>query len=263
MSLAFTLGDLTGNVVSYTVAWGDGTTSTGNTGTGNTVVGVSVSLTHAYADAFAYAPNSNPSKATVTVTADNGSTPTPLPSASCTFVISYNAYPTATITSPQASDVLPSTTALPRRPRHRPGQSPQRHQPGPGGDPGGRHAQFLRRRHRARKRRSRPDLHLDLPERGAGECRPGQHRQSRLRVLQRRLRVITPCLVTLTVTDAFNRVSSNGPAAKVNTYEKWVIVDGTNSQVFNLSFLFRQRSGTPPRTPTPTPRPMPTATAPW
>ena len=245
VSLAFTLGDLTGNVVWYTVAWGDGTTSTGNTGTGNTVVGVSVSLTHAYADAFAYAPNSNPSKATVTVTADNGSTPTPLPSASCTFVISYNAYPTATITSPQASDVLPSTTALPSNPATGLVNPPSATSPdlvvipvggmlnfsgagtAPGsGDPGLTYTWTFQ---------NGVPVNAAL----ASTANPGSV------FFNGASGVITPCLVTLTVTDAFNRVSSNGPAAKVNTYEKWVIVDGTNSQVFNLSFLFRQRSGTP------------------
>jgi hypothetical protein len=54
--------------------------------------------------------------------------------------------------------------------------------------------------------------------------------------------VIVPYLVELKVTDAFGRSSAAGPAANKKTYRKWVVVDGTRTQSFNLALLFRQKA---------------------
>jgi hypothetical protein len=253
VNLAFNIGDADGDVVNYSVDWGDKSApSTGDTGSNNTAAqgGVTVALTHTYVDAYAYTPNTSPNTATVTVTINDGHTAAALlPTATCKFSISYNTYPTATILSPQASGVLPSPTGTPSLPSN---PSIGLYNP-PNTNP------------------ASPALVVipvngmlnfsgtgTLPASGdagltynwtfqngsvlnpanANTANPGDVEYSG------NLGQYTSCLVTLTVTDAFGRVSSSGPGANVAAYQKWVIVDGYNTENFILSFLYRQRSGT-------------------
>ena len=53
---------------------------------------------------------------------------------------------------------------------------------------------------------------------------------------------IVAYLVTYTAVDQFGRSSSSAPGVTANTYEKWVVVDGVNTQNFNLTFQYRQKS---------------------
>ena len=239
VNLVFTLADLDGDAVSYTVNWGDGTAnSTGSTGTAKTLGGVSIPLIHTYADSFASGSNPNPNSATVTVTANDGNTPlASLNSATTVFVVTYNAYPTATITSPQASGTLPT-----------PAQLPSGIVPGLVNPPTGTSPSLVV-----------IPLQGQLTFNGVGTL-PGsgdgpityqwtfQNGYPTTASAANAGQVIfngvagqlTPCLVTFTVTDAFGRASSGAPGANVHTYEKWVIVDGINTQNFDLTFLYRQ-----------------------
>jgi hypothetical protein len=229
VTLTFTLTDQDGDVVSYDVSWGDGTAdSTGNTGAANTIQGVPVSLTHAFPDSF----TSTSRTATVTVTANDGRTPNPLPFQTTVFDVTFNAYPTATILSPQASGTLPNplpagvpapsstTPEIVVIPIHGQlnfsgtGTLPGSQDPGlgytwtfPNGSPS--------------------SSSLADPGQVFFDGVEGQ---------------LTPCLVTFTVTDAFGRNSSAATGANVNQFEKWVIVDGTHTQAFTLGFLYRQKS---------------------
>jgi hypothetical protein len=241
VNLGFTVTDLDNDPITYSVNWGHVTAlTTGSTGTATTTSGVPVSLTHAYADSF----TSSTKAATVTVTANDGRTPAPLPTASCTFSITYNTYPTATITTPQASSTLPSTTALPSGTPAGLVNPPTANSPdlvvipvggklnfsGVGTPPGSLDSTLT---YTWTFQNGAPANPANATTASPGDV-----------FFNGQTGVLTPCLVTLTVTDAFNRVSSNGPSANPNTYQKWVIVDGTNTQDFDLAFLYRQRSGT-------------------
>ena len=243
VSLGFQITDQDNDVVTYSVAWGDGSApTTGSTaGLGNTSAGVTISLAHTYSDAFAYAPNPSPNTATATVTISDGVTPQgEIQPATCTYAITYNTYPTATILTPQASGTLPTTTQLPNLSLPGlynppiPNVSPelvvipnggQLSFNGTGTLPGSGDTPLT---YTWTFPNGAP---ANAYSANAGQVvffgTPGQ---------------LTPCLVTFTVTDPFGRVSSNGPNANVSTYQKWVIVDGTNTQDFNLTFLYRQKS---------------------
>jgi len=239
VNLVFTLADLDGDVVGYTVDWGDGTpTSTGTTGAQKTLGGVSIPLTHTYADSFASNANPNPNTATVTVTANDSNTPAALlNSATTKFVVTYNTYPTATILSPQASGTLPTPAQLPSGTVPGLVNPPTATSPdlvvvpilgqltfnGVGTLPGSGDSPIT----------YKWTFQNGIPS-TASAANAGQV------VFNGVAGQLTPCLVTFTVTDFFGRASSGAPGANVHTYEKWVIVDGTNTQDFNLTFLYRQ-----------------------
>jgi hypothetical protein len=104
-TVLFTVTDLDGYPVTYSVDWGDGTTPTTGSVTTGTAAGVPITTAiHAYADTYTTAPTVKP--ATVTITCTDGT----LKASPVTLVynVTYNAYPTATITSPQASGSVPA-----------------------------------------------------------------------------------------------------------------------------------------------------------
>jgi len=238
VDLTFTLTDPDGDKVSYTVDWGDGTPlESADTTTADTRAGVSFTLHHAYADAFASAPFSNPHTATATIAANDGRTG--LDSKSCSFSLAYNTYPAGFITSPQASGTLPSQADLPdlflaglRNPPT--ATSPDLVVIPNGGllsfnataqAPGSGDATLSYTWNFPNG--SPSSSTLPNPQNVAFTGTDGQ---------------VVPCLVTLTVTDAFNRSSTAAPGLNAKTFQKWVIVDGKNTQHFNLAFLYRQKS---------------------
>lgn len=113
VTLAFTITDEDGDVVGYSVNWGDGTATTESSTSGDTKAGVQVTLTHSFPDTF----TSSSRNSTVVINATDGRSNNGSAVAQTrTFTISFNSFPTAAITSPQASANLPSTTDLPSNP---------------------------------------------------------------------------------------------------------------------------------------------------
>ena len=248
VSLGFTLADPDGDPLSYTVDWGDGSVpDAGSTGASATLNGVSLGLTHRFADLFASGTHSSPNAATVTITANDqrgGVAPE-----TCVFNITYNTYPTGTITSPQASGTLPSLTDLPT------GTGGVINPPGAQDPdlvviPNGGQLAFNGTGTLPGSGDSQLTYAWDFSTHGSPQTASGANVPQVF--FTGKLGEITSCLVTLTVTDAFQRPSSGAPGLNAKTYKKWVIVDGLHTQEFNLAFLYRQKSdnnGTPTLTP--------------
>jgi PKD repeat protein len=232
LTLAFTLSNPTANPTTYKVDWGDATTPATTVLTDPTLAttGLTVSLSHAYQAAGSFL---------VTITAyDNrsDSTSTAVPQYR-TFTISNNAYPRATITSPQASATLPASIN---------GQNPSAPiiNLAPGAtDPaivviplnGRLNFAGTSTGPSSGTYQSQWTFQGGVPNAFLGDTPgsvvfPGQAGQ------------ILAYLVTYTTMDQFGRSSSSAPGVTANTYEKWVVVDGVNTQNFNLSFMYRQKS---------------------
>lgn len=115
VSLVFTLTDLDGDPVNYSVDWGDDTpTPTNGTTTTDTKVGATVTLQHAYKDAWVVAGHAS---ANVIVSANDGRSANGVPTGVAVpvtvgFNLAYNSYPTSAITSPQASGTLPAPGSI-------------------------------------------------------------------------------------------------------------------------------------------------------
>ena len=214
-SLGFTLTDQDNDPVTYTVDWGDGQPVSTGTTTTATTTGVAETLTHTYLDAFTAATKGVSIKVTAT---DNRSANNQAVAQTRLVTVTYNAPPTATITTPQASGTAPTglqggvnppyvvvplqgqlafagTSTLPGS------QDPLASQVWtfPSGTPS--------------------TLTGDTP---SGNV-----------MFAGTQGVITPVTVTYTVTDAFGRTASA---------TKQVLVDGKNTQLFNLSFQYRLKS---------------------
>ena len=212
-ALGFTLTDADNDAVTYTVDWGDGSATTSATPTGNFVTGVAVSLSHTYADAFTASQQSVTVRVTATDNRSLSATATPR---TRLVTVTYNTLPTATITSPQDSgsaptglpgSITPPYVVVPLNGRLAFEGTTTK----PGSQdtvvtawtfPGG------------------------VPSTGSGDT-PGDV------VFAGTAGVITPQTVTYTVTDALGRSASA---------TKQVLVDGLNTQSFNLSFQYRQKS---------------------
>ncbi len=236
VNLGFTVTDADADVVSYTVDWGDGTPLTTAPTTGITSAGVAVSLTHVFPDSF----TSTTRNTIILVNATDGRTNNGnAQQQTRTFSITYNTYPSASITSPQASATLPSSTELPSNPGIGLRNPPGPNDPdllvipsggkvifagtavAPGsGDPGLTYAWTFQGGIPATSNVLNPGAVIF-------NANPGS---------------ITPLLAQLTVTDIFNRNSSAAPGVNSKTFRKWIIVDGTNTQTFKLNFLYRQKA---------------------
>ncbi len=217
ISLGFTLNDPDNDPVSYTVAWGDGFTDPQATPTGDFVAGVAVSLNHTYADTF-----TGPATITVTATDNRSSNFQAVPQTRA-FTVVFNTLPTAVINSPQDSGSAPTgytPTTLPAGTVVVPlngkltfagTSTPPASQDAVTSSwtfPGG----------------TPSSASVDAPGDVIFTGTPG---------------VITSNTVTYTVTDAFGRKAIQ---------HKTVLVDGINTQLFNLSFQYRLKSdnnGTP------------------
>ena len=241
ISLGFTLGNPAGNPTTYTVDW-DSVNNPGVTTTTATVVdptltttGVPVSLTHIYPTVGTY---------TIAITAVDGrsdSTRTAVPQ-SRIFVIGTNALPTATITSPQASGVLPALASIISGGQGMPTIPAGLTDPDVVVIPANGKLVF-------NGTGTPPDSggsityswvfnggvpNASLVQNPGEVFFPGVANQ------------ITAYRVDLTVTDALGRPSVNSAKAR----SKWVIVDALNTQDFNLNFLYRQiHDGTDPAHP--------------
>lgn len=227
VTLGFTVTNPAANPTTYSVDWGDATTNPPTALTGASLTtGIAVSLTHAYQTAGSF---------TVTIAAsDNRSSNNTAVAQYRTFVVSNNAYPTASITSPQASATLPALidSQFPATPVIN--LSPATTDPSvvviplngklnfagtsTGPSTGNYQAQWT--------------FQGGVPSVFTGDT-PGEV------VFPGQAGKIVAYLITFKAKDDFNRFSSDAPGITANTYEKWVVVDGVNTQNFNLNFKYR------------------------
>jgi len=214
ISFGFTLKDADNDPVTYTVDWGDGSTTATGTPTGDLVVGVAVALNHAYADAF----TASAKNAVITVNAtDNRSTNAQALQQTRTFTVTFNALPTAAITSPQDSGSAPTGYTPSPLPADTVvvALNGKLSFAGVSTNPGSQDAVT-----------SSWSIPGGVPSTYSGNT-PGDV------IFAGTAGVITPNTVTYTVTDAFGRTA---------TKQKTVLVDGVNSQQFLLSFYYRLKS---------------------
>ncbi len=235
VNLEFTITDPDADVVTYTVDWGDGTPITTDTTVGNTSDGVAVALEHTFPDSF----TSSSRDTTIRINATDGRTNNGIAAEQTrTFTITYNVYPTATITSPQASATLPSTSALPSDSSIGLVNPPGPNDPDMVVIPSGGKVSFSGV---STPPGSGGNVSYSWTFQGgvpssSTDADPGEV------IFTANPGSITPLLAQLTVTDSFGRVSSAGPGVNKKKYQKWIIVDGQNTQAFKLSFLYRLKA---------------------
>lgn len=237
IDLAFTLTDQDNDVVSYDVDWGDGTAHSIGTASGNTSTGISVNLTHGFPDSFTATTRSS----TITITASDGrsnnGSATPQ---TRTFTISYNAFPTATVTTPQASAVLPSTADLPSNPSTGLVNPPGPNDPDILVIPVGGKVKFNGTS--TLPGSQDPLASFSWTFQGGTPTTDNVQSPANEILFPGVAGAITPYLVEFKVTDAFGRSSSQAPGASPKAYRKWIVVDGRNTQLFKMNFMYRQIS---------------------
>jgi hypothetical protein len=230
VDLAFTLTDPDGDVVAYTVDWKDGTTLS----SGTAASGTEVKVSHAFPDSF------SGTAAVVIAATDNHATNAIAAPKVVTFVVTFNAYPTATINSPQASGITPAAVAALGIPATDPavvilpinGKVAFAGTVTPPSQ--GTATSYLW------------TFEGGVPSSSANLA-PGEI------TFQGSQGEVTAHRVTFTVIDSYGRSSKDDPtqtsplATKQSfqrSYQRWVVVDGNDSQNLTLSFLYRKRSGT-------------------
>lgn len=237
VTLGFTLTDEDGDVVGYSINWGDGTAVTESSTSGDTRAGVAVTLTHSFPDSF----TSSSRNSTVVINASDGrsNNGSAVPQTR-TFTISYNSFPGAAITSPQASAYLPSSTDLPSNAAIGLVNPPGPNDPDILVIPSGGKLKF--------------DGTATLP--GSQDAiqaytwtfQGGTPSVSSFRTPDSEIQfpvtpgAITPYLVEFKVVDALGRSSAQAPGVNPKTFRKWIVVDGKNTQLFKLNFMYRQIS---------------------
>ncbi|GLH69563.1 hypothetical protein GETHPA_10960 [Geothrix rubra] len=209
----FTLTDAENDPIAYTVDWGDGSPAVTGTTTGPTAAGASVALTHKYADGF----TATTKGVSITVTAtDNRSTNSTATPKARLVNVTFNTLPTATILSPQASGTAPTGLQAGITPPYV--VIPLNGKltfTGSSTLPGSQDA---------------VTTSWSFPGGGPSVAtgdNPGNV------IFAGSPGAITAETVTYTVTDAFGRTA---------TATKQVLVDGINTQQFNLSFQYRLKS---------------------
>jgi hypothetical protein len=245
VTLSFTLTDQYNNPVSYTVDWGVAGTSpcqpksvSGITTT-STSAGANVSLTHIYPDTFT-------GSATVTVNATDSASSSPNAATQTrTIQVSLNQPPTATITSPQASSVLPSLALIQDGGQGKPVIPVGSSNPDVVVLPANGMLVF-QGTGTAPTSGGNLTYHWTFPggvPSSSSQQNPGQV------VFPGVTGQIVAYLVNLTVTDATDvqdpttcTTTGRTSATTPKTTQKWVVVDGVNTQNFNLSFMYRQKS---------------------
>ena len=237
IDLGFTITDSDNDVVNYTVDWGDGTPVSQGSASGTTSGGVAVSVQHGFPDSFTATSRSS----TVTITASDGrsNNGTALPQTR-TFTIFYNSYPTATITTPQASGVLPSTTDLPSNLAIGLVNPPGPNDPDILVLPSGGKLKF--------DGTSTLPGSQDALQSFSWTFQGGTPTSAAVQTPGSEILfpgspgVITPYLVEFKVTDAFGRSSTLAPGVNPKSFRKWIVVDGKNTQLFKMNFMYRQIS---------------------
>ena len=240
-TLTFALADADGDPLTYSVDWGDGTAAVPGTLSSNTLAGANVTLTHAFPDTFT-------GPATVTVSCTDNRVASPV-TASLHYNVTFNTYPTAVITSPQASATTPAAVTaweatLPLAVAQEPAVvilpiNGTVSFAGTATLPGSQEGALT----------YLWDFNGGSPATvgAAAMQNPGDV------TFGGTAGQITVYTVKFTVTDMFTRISSADPTkaspaatsqAFQQTYERLVVVDGLDSQLFTISFLYRQRSGT-------------------
>jgi hypothetical protein len=204
---------------------------------GTTSVGVAVSLQHSFPDSFTATSRNS----TVTISASDGrsnnGTATPQ---TRTFTIFFNAYPTGAITSPQASAVLPSSTDLPSNPAIGLANPPGPNDPDILVIPSGGKVKFAG--NSTLPGSQDPTLTFSWTFQGGTPTTSSVQSPEGEILFPGSPGVITPYLVEYKVTDALGRASSQAAGVNPKTFRKWIVVDGRNTQLFKLNFMYRKIS---------------------
>lgn len=230
VSLSFTVQDGNGDPVSYTVNWGDGTTAS-NTVTGTTTA-KTVNLSHVYADSLT--STSKDFVIQVTATDNRTANGVAVPQ-SRNITIGYNTLPTATILTPQLSGTIPNTVedggnGTPTLP-------PGSNDPDVVVIPAGGKLSF---NGIGTAPASGGSITYQWTFNGGSPVTQGAASKANAgEVYFAGVDGKTIAyLVELVVKDQFLRGSVNSYKAR----RKWVVVDGSNTQSFNLSFLYRKKA---------------------
>ncbi len=235
LDLGFTLTDPDGDVINYTVDWGDGTTISQGSATGDTVHGIAIALQHTFPDSFTSGTRSS----TVTINATDGRSNNGVAQPQSRIIaVTYNTYPTASITTPQASAFLPSTTDLPSNAGLGLVNPPGASDPDILVIPSGGKVSFSGATTLPGSQDTLQSytwtFQGGIPSSYTGGASPGEV------VFPGNPGSIAAFLVEFQVKDSLGRASSAAPGVNPKSFRKWIVVDGKNTQQFKLNFMYRK-----------------------